>query len=527
MNLYLTLNKALSLYPEKIALIDGDKRFTYREFGERVGQLANFFVAQGIMKGSVVAVLSPNCHQLMEIYYACAVTGIILNPINFRLSPAEVSIILNDSEAVCFMVHADFYDCARKSVPDANRLEQLITFGGQLLDQMSLPTSDYEKILGEFDGQPMPIAEVGYDDLAQLYYTSGTTGKAKGVMLSHKNVCLNALGAVTEININDSDTWAHIGPMFHLADAWSIFAVTWAGGTHTFVRQFNAEAVLKMMREENVTLTAVVPTVVNALLAHPDVKAHKYPSLRMILTAGSPIAPEQVRGIVQNFGCDYMQFYGLTETSPFLTVSAPKSHLRNLPEDKLLELKSKTGRPFIAVEVKVVREDGSEVKRDNTEVGEIVARGPVVFSGYWKQPQTTAETLIDGWIHTGDLAVIDGEGYINICDRKKDMIITGGENVYSTEVEYALYDHGSILECAVLGVPDAKWGESVKAVVVLKQGHQVDEATLIEFVRAKLGKYKAPRSVDFEKELPKTGSGKIFKKGLREKYWAQTGKQVN
>lgn len=527
MNLYLTLNKAITQWPKNEAIVDGNKRFNYEQFGERVSALANFLVDSGYKKGSVVAVLCPNGHELMEIYYACAITGIILNPINFRLSPTEVSIILNDSEAVALFLHSDFQECATKSLPDASTIKQVITFGAGKFEDLGVPAVDFETSVKKHAGKPMPIADVGLEDLAQLYYTSGTTGKAKGVMLSHKNVCLNALGAVTELNLSDDDTWMHIGPMFHLADAWSVWAVTWAGGKHTFASYFKADEVLKTLSAEKVTICAMVPTMVNALLNHPDRKLHDYSKLRMIMTAGSPIAPEQVKGIFQEFGCDYMQFYGMTETSPFLTVSAPKAHLRDLPEEKMLELKSKTGRPFIAVEVKVVKEDGTEVKNDNTEVGEIIARGPVVFSGYWKQPDTTAATLIDGWIHTGDMAVVDSEGYINICDRKKDMIITGGENVYSTEVEYALYEHGSVLECAVLGVPDDKWGESVKAIVVLKQGQQVEADELIEFVRGKLGKFKAPRTVDFEQELPKTGSGKIFKKGLREKYWAASAKKVN
>jgi acyl-CoA synthetase (AMP-forming)/AMP-acid ligase II len=527
MNLYLSLNKALTQWPKSEALVDGKKRFTYEQFGARVSALANYLVTAGFGKGAVVAVLAPNCHELMEIYYACAVTGIVLNPINYRLSAEEVETILNDSEAVALFLHSDFQECASKSVPKAASVKQVIAFGPTEVGNMGVLAADYEKCLKEQEGKQMPIGNVGMDDLAQLYYTSGTTGKAKGVMLSHKNVCINALGAVTELSLTDHDTWVHVGPMFHLADAWSIFAVTWAGGKHVFVPYFKADEVLRVLSEEKVTITAMVPTMVNSLLTDPGLRKLKFPKLRMMMTAGSPIAPEQVKKIVQEFGCDYMQFYGMTETSPFLTLSAPKAHLKSLPEDKLLELKSKTGRPFIAVEVKVVKEDGTEVDHDDKDVGEIIARGPVVFQGYWKQPETTAETLIDGWIHTGDMAVVDSEGYINICDRKKDMIITGGENVYSTEVEYALYEHASVLECAVLGVPDEKWGEAVKAVVVLKEGQQCEEAELIEFVRAKLGRYKAPRSIDFEKELPKTGSGKIFKKGLREKYWAASARKVN
>jgi acyl-CoA synthetase (AMP-forming)/AMP-acid ligase II len=335
-------------------------------------------------------------------------------------------------------------------------------------------------------------------------------------MLSHDNVCVNALGSIAEIALTDADTWAHIGPMFHLLDAWAIFAVTWVGAKHVFVPYFKPHEVLDLLESEHVTITALVPTMVNGLLNDPTLKTRKFKALRLIMTAGSPIAPEQVRKVVKTFSCDYVQFYGLTETSPYLTISTPKAHQLLLSEDQILEIKSRTGRPFVGVHVRVVREDGTDIERDNKEVGEIVAKGPVVFKGYWKQPETTAAAFVDGWFHTGDLAVMDEEGSINIVDRKKDMIISGGENIYSTEVEYAIYEHAAVQECAVLGLPDPEWGELVKAFVVLKQGQTATEAGLIEFVRHRLAKYKAPRSIEFVPELPKTGSGKIYKKGLRE-----------
>jgi acyl-CoA synthetase (AMP-forming)/AMP-acid ligase II len=281
------------------------------------------------------------------------------------------------------------------------------------------------------------------------------------------------------------------------------------------------------MSEEGITITALVPTMANQLLACPDLKKYDLSKLQMLMTAGSPIAPEQVKRIMNELDCDYCQFYGLTETSPFLTVGTIKNHLKNLPGDKLLELKARTGRAFISTEIKVVRDDGSEIDWNNKDVGEIVARGPNVTKGYWKQPETTALAIRNGWFHTGDLAVVDAEGYINIVDRSKDMIISGGENVYSTEVEYCLYEHPAVLECAVFGIPDDKWGELVKAVIVLKPGQSASSEEITVHVKERLAGYKTPRSVDIVSELPKTGSGKIFKKGLRDKYWTSSGRRVN
>jgi fatty-acyl-CoA synthase len=384
----------------------------------------------------------------------------------------------------------------------------------------------YEPALASQLGDSLPERDLTPDHLAQLYYTSGTTGRPKGVMLTHMNVTSNAIGAMVELQLTDSTIWGHFAPIFHLADAWSLFAVTWGGGMHVFTPYFKAAQVLEEIARNRVTMTALVPTMVNQILALPDLKSYDLSSLKWIMTAGSPVAPEQVKRIMQELHCDYCQFYGLTETSPFLTVGTIKDHLKDLPTERLVEVKARTGRPFLAVDVKVVREDGSEVKRDNEEVGEIIARGPNVTKGYWKQPETTAQAIRAGWFHTGDLAVIDTEGYINIVDRQKDMIITGGENVYSTEVEYALYEHPAVLECAVFGIPDEKWGEIVKAVIVLKTGHTASEEELVAHTKSKLAGYKTPRSIDFATELPKTGSGKIFKKGLRDSHWTSSSRKV-
>jgi len=265
----------------------------------------------------------------------------------------------------------------------------------------------------------------------------------------------------------------------------------------------------------------------NLMVNHPDVGKYDYRSLRVLLSGGAPIAPEVVRKIVETFKCDYIQTYGMTETSPYLTLSILKEHLDKLPYEDRLRFKSKTGREFLGVELKVVNDRGGEIKKDEIEVGEIIVRGDIVTKGYWKLPEETAKSIKNGWLYTGDMAVMDEEGYVTIVDRKKDMILTGGENVYSTEIENVLYMHPAILECAVIGVPDAKWGEAVKGIVVLKTGQNATEQEIIQFCREKMAHYKAPKSIDFIDALPRTGSGKIHKKGLRDPYWANYKKKVH
>jgi acyl-CoA synthetase (AMP-forming)/AMP-acid ligase II len=399
----------------------------------------------------------------------------------------------------------------------ASNLDRVILTGKG--DNPPIPDSlDYEEILDKEQKTPPAVPEISDDDVAHLYYTSGTTGRPKGVMLSHKNVCSHALAAIAELHLTDRDNWIHVAPLFHLADAWATFAITLVGGKHVVATDFDPPLVLSAIQDEKVTITNMIPTMLNMLVNTPDVDTYDFSSLRALLSGGASIAPEVVRRIMETFRCDYIQTYGMTETSPYLTVSILKDNLVDLPPDRQFFYKAKTGRPFLGVLLKVVREDGTEVTSDDKEVGEIVVKGDIVTKGYWKQPEETAKVLKDGWLFTGDMAVVDQEGYVNIVDRKKDMIITGGENVYSVEVENVLYTHPSVLEAAVIGVPHPKWGEAVKAVVVLKPGHQASEEEIIQHCKEQIAHYKAPKSVDFLSELPKTGSAKIYKKGLRERY---------
>ncbi len=520
MNLWLSLTKALTLWADREGLADGDKHFTYREFGERVARLARSLSSLGMAKGSVAAIMAANGHEFMETYYACGVTGVVLSPINFRLSAREIGDILQDCGVSLLFAHVQFAETVKEVVADCPDVKNVIWIGDAAALKLTASASWYEDILAAEETSFPPLPDLKPDDLAHLYYTSGTTGRPKGVMLTQGNVSFHALAVVPELQLTDADAWLHAAPMFHLADAWSTFAVTWAGGKHVFMPAFNAPQVLATIARERVTASIMIPTMVNAMLHDPDVASHDYASLRMIMTGGAPIAPEVVRKVINTFGCDYIQLYGMTETSPVLTLSLLKDHMRDWSEDRQIAVKCTTGRPFIGADVRVVRPDGTEVEKNGREVGEIIASGPGITQGYWRQPEVTAQTIKNGWIHTGDLAVIDSEGYISIVDRAKDIIITGGENVYSTEVEYVLYEHKGVLECAVLGIPDQTWGELVTAVVVQRPGHDVTAGDLITFVKGRLAHYKAPRKVEFVSELPKTGSGKIYKKGLRDKYWA-------
>jgi len=515
------LPKAVRLYPEKEAVVCGELRMNYREFAARVWRLAQGLRDLGINQGDRVAVLHENAHEYLEIYFAAAHLGVILVSLNYRLAPKELTGILNDSESLMLIAQGAFHEKAKDLPHSVATLKKIIwtRTDAQRFNEENL---EYEALLKKYPDQPPPSPAIADDDVAHLYYTSGTTGRPKGVMLTHKNVKSHALGTVAELHLTDRDRWFHVAPLFHLADAWATFAITWVGGKHVLIPAFDAGKVCRMIQEEKITLSNLIPTMLNMMVNHPDVGKFDYSSLRVILSGGAPIAPETVRKIVEAFGCDYIQTYGMTETSPYLTLSILKDHLKSRSPEEQLSFKAKTGREFIGVSLRVVDEDGNDVAMDESQVGEIIVKGDTVTPGYWRLPDETDNAFRDGWLYTGDLAVIDGERYVNIVDRKKDMILTGGENVYSSEVENVLYANPNVLEAAVIGVPDDHWGEAVKACVVLKEGCSATEAEIIGHCRKDLAGYKTPKSIDFLENLPKTGSGKIFKKGLRDPYLNKT-----
>jgi len=462
-----------------------------------------------------VAILELNSHAFLEAYFAVAGIGAILCPLNYRLSAREIGFILSDSGARWLLAASDFADLVRASASEPNPLEGMVWIGAAQAEIAAVESHQYEQVIATHLGgfEPTPVDP---DAVAHLYYTSGTTGRPKGVMLTHRNVCVHSHTAIEELELVSSDVWGHIAPMFHLADAWASFAITWVGGRHVMVPRFEAETVLKGIGERGITLSNLIPTMLNLMTKHPRASEYDYSSLRLILSGGAPIAPDVVRRIMEVLGCEYVQTYGMTETSPYLTLSILKDHLRTLPAEQRLVYQAKTGRPFAGVELKVVAEDGSPVLADEQQVGEIWVRGETITPGYWNRPEETREAFSSGWLKTGDLAVLDPEGYVNIVDRKKDMIISGGENVYSTEVENVLYAHPEVLEAAVFGVPDEKWGEAVKAAIVLRDGAGLTASDIIQFCRERLAGYKTPKSVEFLVSLPRTGSGKIYKKALRD-----------
>ncbi len=508
------LERVNRLYPKKTGVVCGEHRFTYREFVQRVYRLAAGLKREGIRKGDRVAICHQNCHYFLEAYFAAAVTGTILCPLNYRLSAREIAFILEDTGAVTLIGQPRFYPAIKEAI---GRLDNPVSTYWTEKESIPAGETNLEDLL-EWEGDTVEEVETGADDAAQLYYTSGTTGRQKGVILTHRNVEYHSLGTVAELKMTDEDVWLHAAPMFHLADAWATWAVTWVGGTHVMVPEFNSGDVIETMQREKVTLTNMIPTMLNLMVNDPAIREAVFPSLRLMLSGGAPIAPEVVRKIMDAFGCDYVQTYGMTETSPYLTMSLLKDSLKLRSEEERFRFKAATGRPVLFVDLKVVLEDGREVVWNGKEVGEIVVRGESVTPGYWQLPEETEKSIRNGWLHTGDLGVVDSEGYVNIVDRKKDMIVTGGENVYSTEVENVLYCHPAVLEAAVIGIPDEKWGETVHACVVLKGGMEVAEKDLIDFCKKDLARYKAPKSVEFLEALPRTGSGKIFKKGLSDKY---------
>jgi len=450
---------------------------SYARTRARSERLHGALAARGLRPGERFAVLSWNSSDYLELYFAAARGGYVLCPLNARLAPPEIEAILQDSGA-------------RFVLEGAKGLAEL--------------------------GREVPaVADVAADAPAQLYYTSGTTGRPKGVVLTQRNVEVHARAAIEELGLSEQDTWAHIAPMFHLADAWAIFAITLCGGRHVYLSRFEPQAALDLLVRERVTITNLIPTMLNLMVRHESAAGRDYSSLRAILSGGAPIAPALVREILELFGCRYVQTYGMTETSPYLTLGLLKPHLEALPLEERVRWLAKTGRPFQGVELRVVDEQGRDVPADGKSVGEIRVRGATVTPGYWNQPEQSAAAFEDGWLKTGDLATLDHEGYVDIVDRKKDMILTGGENVYSTEVEHVLHAHPAVLEVAVYGLPDELWGERVCAAVVLRPGKQASAEELQEFCRKSLAGYKVPAAIEFRLELPRTGSGKIQKHALR------------
>ena len=505
------LRRARQLYADAIAAYDGERLVTFGQFADRVARTAGALRNLGVQPGDRVAVLMLNSLRYFELYHAVPLAGAIIVPINIRWNPAEIGFGLSDSGTRLLVVDDYFARVAPALSASLPELQYLFAGNGACPAGMA----DYEARLAAAaafapDG-PLPDE----NDVVALFYTSGSTGGPKGVMLTHKNLYANSMHGMVALGIDKDWVWLHAAPMFHVADGTVAYSLVMQGGRSCFMPAFDPEACLKTIERYRVTHMFVVPAMLNAMVNHPAFDRYDTSSLRTMAYGASPMPLDLLRRAQEKLRCPFAQVYGLTEASPSLTYLGPEDHTLANAGEQFAPVKS-AGRPMMGVELRVV--DPMDRELPPGEVGEVVARGDNIMKGYWNRPAITADTLRGGWLHTGDMGTFDARGYLYILDRKKDMIKPGGENVYSPEVESMIASHPEVLEVAVIGLPDEKWGETIKAAVVRRPGSALTEAALIESCRERMAHFKCPAAVDFMDELPKGGTGKVQKTVLRDKY---------
>ncbi len=519
MNIPLTplrcLERAADLFGRKAAIFCGEKRFTYSEMADRCGRLASALEREGIQPGDRVAYLSYNTHQLLEGYYGVPQARAIVMPLNVRLTRMELTEIIQHAEPKMLFFENEFSETA-----------EFLSSALPGLRIINLDTQ-YEGLLST--GEPVRSDIFSYDEnsIAELFYTSGSTGTPKGVMLSHRTVYLHALGGVGSLELNPAGVELHTIPLFH-ANGWGRPQTsTMMGMKQVMVRRFEPGGVFRTIQEERATSMSIVPTMANALLAFAGRESFDLSSMEQIFIGGAAATPAMIENLEKLFHCDVLAGYGLTETSPVATSSRRKSTVVYSGNDDRWARQAVAGWSIFGSEVRVVDASMCDVPRDSSAVGEVVIRGDVVMDGYFREPAATAAVMSGAWLHTGDMAVWDEESYVHIVDRKKDIIISGGENISSIEVEKAIAAHPGVAETAVVSAPDERWGEIPVAFVVVNGCAEVDEAGLRTFLLSRLAKFKVPHRFYFQSEpLPKGGTGKILKRELREPFWRGREKRV-
>ena len=511
------LRYAQEQYPDNTAVVCGGHRFTYGQFAARVSRLAGA-LHQVVSAGDRVAFLSSNCHRLLEAYYGVLDAGAVLLPLNIRLAPHELAYILNDAGATVLFLEQRFAPMVESLRGQAGALRHVFLLDGSPGDGTpAAPT--YEELLAAAHPYSPDILEFDENAIAELFYTSGTSARPKGVILTHRNVYLHALDVALALNITAKTAHLHTIPLFH-ANGWgSAHMLTLMGGKHVMIGSFEPGEVFRLIARERVQSCFLVPTMASTLLNSPERHQCELSSLQWIAIGGSAASPVLIQEVKDKLACDCFSAYGLTETSPVLTISRDRPGVQwkgNNHDGR----HAMTGYAIPGVELRVVDVHNADVPRDGKTIGELITRGDGVMGGYWRQQSETSEVLSGGWLHTGDMATIDSHGYALIVDRKKDIIISGGENISSLELEKILLAHPGVCDAAVIPVPDPKWGEVPKAFVVLRPGEMVAEEELLGFCRTHAARFKAPRSVEIVAELPKNALGKTLKRELRKKYWA-------
>lgn len=498
-------------FPHKVGLIHDGVRFTWQQTEERVNSLAQGAIAAGAKKGDGIGILLRNCHQWVECALMAAKLGLRMVPLNMMLGVPELLHIINDSGIRFLVADAGKAEIVSELLSETTPIEKVIGCGGDhAFDE------DFEALI-ERHSPLDPSWQVSPDDISVIIYTSGTTGFPKGAVLTHANLVAAAICEGYEYRLTPSSITTTFIPLFFIG-GWGATCLPYLmRGCTQHILSFDAETVLRLFEEERINCTVMVPTMINILCNHPDVRSFNLSSIRSIPFAGSPLPVEHWRRAVDIFGNVFVSMYGFTEGCGTISILQPED-VDPYGGDVKSQRMSSCGRPMIQTAMKLVDAGGREVPPGSDETGEIQVKGPTIFREYWNLPQASAEVLQDGWFKTGDLARRDEHGFYYIVDRKKDLIISGGINVYPREVEEVIYTHPSVMDCAVIGVDDEKWGETVKAVITLKPGKQVTESEIVDLCRKNLASYKKPTSVSIIEEMPRTASGKILKRRLRETF---------
>jgi fatty-acyl-CoA synthase len=500
------------LHGAREAVVDGGLRLTYEQFFDRCDRWSAALQGLGVSQGDRVATIAPNTHAQLEAFYAVPQLGAVLVPMNYRLTADDFVYMVSHSGSTVLCVHSDYLDMIDAVRDQLPGVRHFVAFEGGAGRSGWL---DYESLIAS-TGPVFARPEIGERDLLTINYTSGTTSRPKGVMITHRNAYMNSVGTLLHLRLGVADRYLWTLPMFH-ANGWTFtWTVTAAAATHVCLRKVDPATVFSLIRDERVGWLCAAPTVLISLANAPAETRGEVPAGVHVITAGAPPAAATIERLEETFGWEVTHVYGLTETAPFITVCAPlPEHAGLSPADRAV-LKARQGVELITSgELRVADEDGAEVPWDGQTLGEITVRGNVVMDGYYNDPEATKKAMGDGWFHSGDAAVVHPGGYVEIRDRIKDVIISGGENISSVEVEGTLLRHPAVGEAAVVGLPSERWGETPHAFVVLLPGQSASEGDLIGFVRDHLAHFKAPRGVTFVDELPKTATGKIQKYVLR------------